>query len=243
MINENNRRYYSFPNYLNQNDSLHHLGYYSDYYSRMPEPYRVILSKADLGEQVLSPSNFKLTYPFVNNISDEAVQANVNDAILDLVGFMFRDQVLRPEKMQFLDVFGAYEVPLNQHNLLSILYSLYTFTGGAHGYTSFDSITIDLKTGRIYSFEELFNGKINYKGYINKIAIDLTKKQNVTFIAEYKGITNNQRYYLTPDFLVLYYGLYEYTPYAFGRFEIKIPYSQIINILSPESPIKRLIKS
>ncbi|NFD91980.1 DUF3298 domain-containing protein, partial [Clostridium botulinum] len=36
--------------------------------------------------------------------------------------------------------------------------------------------------------------------------------------------------------------IYEYTPYAYGLFQVPIPFKDILNLLGPASPIQRLLK-
>ncbi|WP_125151959.1 DUF3298 and DUF4163 domain-containing protein [Clostridium rectalis] len=197
-------------------------------------------SQAKLGEQILKPNTFKLTYPFVTNLQ-ESVRKKVNEGIIDEVVYLFKDQVLYPENIDFKEVISFYEVPLNEKGLLSILFGIYTFTGGAHGYTKYSSITLDLNSGKVYSFSDLFNPKIYYKGFLDEIAKQYIKDNNIPLVEEYNGIHQDQKFYLTPNELVLYYQVYEYTPYYYGVFKIIIPYDKILNLLGPMSPIQKLI--
>jgi len=60
-------------------------------------------------------------------------------------------------------------------------------------------------------------------------------------INEFRGITVNQDYYLTPKNLVIYFQQYEYTPGYVGIPEFEIPYRTIINYINEEGPIGRLM--
>lgn len=175
------------------------------------------------------------------SLEDEDLKERINEAIIDEVLYLFKNQVMVAEKINFQEIIGFYKVTLNEKGLLSILFSLYTYTGGAHGYTAYSSLTIDLNTGEIYEFEDLFNPKFYYKGFLDKIIYEKIKEMDVPLIEEYNGITENQQFYLTPESLVIYYQVYEYTPYAYGLFKIEIPYTEIISALGPVSPIQRLI--
>lgn len=60
-------------------------------------------------------------------------------------------------------------------------------------------------------------------------------------LEEYKGVTPDQEFYLTPEELVIYYQVYEYNPYVYGLFKIPIKYNDIRSLLGQLSPIQRLV--
>lgn len=202
----------------------------------------VFSTSIELSEQKLSPNNFSIAYPFIPNLQKDKTIEKINNYIIDEVNKLFRSQVLLPEKVDFNEVLGTYEVMLNKNGILSILFSLYTYVNkAAHGFTAYSSITLNVETGQVYSFDDLFNPKLDYTSFINEIANEYIKGNNIVLINEYKGIIPNQQYYLTPDKLVIYYQVYEYTPYYYGLFKIEIPYNKITNLLTPFSPINKIL--
>jgi len=74
-----------------------------------------------LETQVLSPSQFKLEYPFIQNDGNEDATSVVNQEIIDSLNSLWLNEVLVPEKVNFTTVESAYEVPLNSDGLLSIV--------------------------------------------------------------------------------------------------------------------------
>lgn len=198
--------------------------------------------KAVLNEQKLVPQKVNIMYPFVVNENNDRIKAKVNEEIIDAVGKLFKNQVLLPEKTDFIEIFVVYEIGINKNYILSILFSIYTYVyHAAHGLTVYSSITINTKTGKTYSFSDLFNPKMNYLGVLTLMVNKYIKDNNIQLINPFKGVTNNQEFYLTDKNLILYYQVYEYTPYYYGIFKVPIPYTEIKNILSPMSPINRLI--
>jgi len=234
----------SYNNYGGNNNFCNFCPYGYCHYSNYEELTRSekILKQTELGEQILKPQKFSISYPFIKNEDNIESMAKVNNAIIDTVNNLFKTGVLLPEKVEFYEVIGNYQVMLNEKGLLSILFNLYTYVNkAAHGYTSYGSITANIQTGQIYSFSDLFNPKIYYVGFLNEIAQEYIKTNNITLINKYNGITPNQQYYLTPDKLVLYYQVYEYTPYYYGLFKIEIPYEKMENLITPFSPINKLL--
>lgn len=209
-------------------------------FQQLEKDYSRVTEKAELEEQKISPEEFKLLYPYVNNLTEDTKQ-KVNNAISDTEVNLFKNNVLITSPIDFKTIISGYSVQLNQKGLLSVLFELYYYTGGAHGNTVYDSLSIDLNSGEIYKLNDLFNPKLNYIPQLNEISIRKAKESGVPLLTEYKGLTEDQKFYLTPNFLVLYYQLYEYTPYAYGRFEVKIPYTEIQSLLYPLSPIQKLL--
>ncbi len=122
---------------------------------------------------------------------------------------------------------ASYEVKLNNSKYLSILQSIYTYTGGAHGMTVRYSMTTDKQTGKAIELKDLFRSN-DYINYLNKLALNQNKDihlfQPVT-------LTGQENFYLTDDGLVIYYQLYEVAPYAAGFVEYKFSYADMAPIM------------
>lgn len=220
--------------------------HYFNYFGNIQDIYRNDNSNKGDGlqilEQNLSPGSFRLSYPIITNMTDKNIQSKINQSIIDEVSRLFKNSILLPEQTDFTEVLGTYEIKLNEKGLLSILFSLYTYVyHAAHGITKYSSLTFDTRTGNVIKFSDLFTSKINYVPILSDIAKKYIDENDITLIEEYKGIEENQEFYLTPDELVIYYQVYAYTPYVYGLFQIPIPYKQILNLLGPASPIQRLL--
>lgn len=197
-----------------------------------------------LEEQILKPNKFKISYPVVDNTENKENISNINNVIINEVGELFKSQALVDGVTDFNQIFGDYEVTLNESGILSILFSMYIYVNrAAHGYTKYSSATINIENGRVYSFSDLFNPKVNYTSVLNELAKQYIEQNNITLINKYNGITPDQKYYLTPTSLVIYYQVYDYTPYVYGLFKIEIPYEKIKNIISPIGPITQILNN
>jgi hypothetical protein len=195
-----------------------------------------------LEEQGISPDSFKLSYPIVTNKVNKEIKFRINQTIIDEVSRLFKNSVLLPEQVDFTDVLGTNEIKLNENGLLSILFSIYTYVyHAAHGITIYSSLTFDTRSGEVIKFSDLFTTRINYIPILSEIAKRYIKENDIMLINEYKGIEPSQEFYLTSNELVLFYQVYAYTPYAYGLLQIPIPYTQILSLLGPASPIQRLL--
>jgi len=194
-----------------------------------------------LEEAIVHPSLFNISYPYIPTAEGDTINSDINNSIIKKVNELFTTNIFLPEKLNFEEVAEFYKVPLNEKGVLSILFGLYTYTGGAHGITKYNSLTVNMDTGKPYTFSELFNPKMNYTSILNELILKEIKQKQIPIAIEFKGTEYNQPFYLTPIELVVYYQVSEYTPYSYGLFEIAIPYKDISELFSPLSPIQKFI--
>lgn len=198
-------------------------------------------SNYNIGNVTIEPEKFKVEYPYVTGFENQEVQRNINDAIIGEVTSLLSSQVLLPAQNTFKEIIISYQIPLKTDNLLSIVFALYTDTGGAHGNTTFSSLTFNTNTGQVYDLEDLFKPNSNYMNVLSELAVREAEEAEIPFIADYKGVSDNQQFYLTPNGIVLFYQVNEYTPYSYGLFRVTIPYDEIMGILNTNSPVYNLM--
>jgi hypothetical protein len=196
-----------------------------------------------LKNQSLKPDKFKLDYPYFKGMPNEEVQSIMNETILSEVTSLLSKGVLVPGEEDIEEVVVAYQVPLNENGLVSIVFSIYTYAGGANGTTTFSSLTMDTNTGEVYEFDDLFVANSDYRKILSDLAVKKAEENDVQFINEYTGVTDNQQFYLTPNGIVLYYQPLEFTPHYYGLFRIMIPYSEIESVLNTENPVNNFLNT
>lgn len=113
---------------------------------------------------------------------------------------------------EYLDFVIAY----NRSNLISVVTTQYEYAGGAHGMTYQSSYTMDLKTGKVYSLPDLFKSGAGYVATISEQVKKQFADLEYPTLAPFESIRNDQDFYLKGDSIVVYFQLYEYTPYAAG---------------------------
>lgn len=175
-----------------------------------------------------------IQYPQLQGYADAAVQSKIN-TLLAAEGKAYETAGL-----SFVKDFGGdnwdgelplsydvnYTVTKNDGDLLSLHFDVYTYSGGAHGMYDLQSHTYDLKTGKELTLQEAAGGNANYISIINEEIKRQIVANELPFNAPFTTIDADQRYYLRGDAIVVYFSLYEYTPYAAGIPEFVIPLSK-----------------
>ncbi len=128
-----------------------------------------------------------------------------------------------------------FEVSYNNNNILSVPVIYYQYTGGAHGVYSKKTYNVNLKTGEELFLKDLFKDNFDYKKLIDEgIRNNINEEPKNYFQDSFKGISDNQDFYITNDSIVVYFQLYEIAPYSAGIPEFKIPFSCIKKVLKVE---------
>lgn len=131
------------------------------------------------------------------------------------------------------EVNSTYEVTFNKNDILSFFIITYQSTGGAHGLSTLDAYNINSKTGEKLTLANIFKPGFDYKKLIND-SVNKKIASNPSFYFQdeenkFKGISDNQEFYINDKGIVIVFELYEIAPYAFGIQEILIPKENIQN--------------
>lgn len=123
-----------------------------------------------------------------------------------------------------------YQECYQNNAMLSLYVDYYQYTGGAHGSTDRRPYNIDLKNGQDIALKDLFLSGYDYRTALNTlISEQIAAEPDMYFTGDmgFKGITDDQRYYIQNGFLVVYFSQYEIAPYAAGFPEFKIPLADL----------------
>ncbi len=178
------------------------------------------------------------TYPKAVNLPSK-VRSKVNSAIKKAAYDAIPDY---DPGTSVIEAVSSYKTTLNMKGILSLRFEDYFYPEmAAHGVTGVSSVTVDLKTGRVYEFDQLFIKGSNYQAVLDQIIHAQIVAEQIPLLKPFAGVGPDEDYYLTPDSLVIYYQPYVYTPGAYGVLEFKIPYSQITGVIDPDGAIGRVL--
>lgn len=180
--------------------------------------------------------DFIIKYPHMVDMQDKELQAKINELLKQQSGTDYKG---RPEETYRQD----YDVLLNKNGIVSILDNSDMYMkGAAHGMSMRSAINIDMATGRLLDLKDLFKANADYKSKLNNIIKKRLAQDNIPLLRDFAGINDKQEYYLMDKELVVYYQLYDYTPYAYGFLEFYIPYESIRDIIDKKGALGRVLE-
>ncbi|WP_166667984.1 DUF3298 and DUF4163 domain-containing protein [Orenia marismortui] len=181
----------------------------------------------------------KLYYPQVRGMRDLKLQREINCQIYDLVYQLIEEQGFYENPLT--DITAYYEIKNNQRGILSLTLINYAYAGGAHGLTLTKSLSFDIETAKVYQLADLFKEHSNYQEVLSEIIEEQIEERDIGVIDDFPGVREDQDYYLADKCLVIYYQLYEFTPYVFGFPYFPISVYEIEDIIDLEGPLGQML--
>ncbi|MDR3596988.1 DUF3298 and DUF4163 domain-containing protein [Clostridium sp.] len=180
--------------------------------------------KEDIKIPQLLDGNDEKKIKVMNNVINNDIMPKVEDAEKTAREYFGG---IGQEKPNFpYEIYSRYTVSKDNDKLISLYDDYYEYLGGAHGMTTRTSYTIDKDKESLLTLKDLFVKGYDYKDIINReIRAEINKNPQNYFDSGsvFKGISENQNFYIEDDNLVIYYQLYDIAPYVFGIPEFKIP--------------------
>lgn len=179
-------------------------------------------------------------YPQVANMQNEELQWSINQAIVDRTQELINQQVGEMPTM-VEEMIGLYEIKNNQREVLSLSLSNYTYHyHAAHGMTYIKSLTFDLKKGKKCSLKDLFKPDSDYIQRLSAIIKEQIAARDIQTLDDFTSIAPDQDFYIADKCLVIYFQLYDITPYVFGFPMFPISVYEIQDIIDEESALGRM---
>lgn len=180
--------------------------------------------KEDIKIPQLVNGNDEKKINLINNVINRGILTKVEEAEKTSKEYF---GVLGQEEPTFpYEIYSKYTITEDNSLLLSLYNDYYEYLGGAHGMTIRTSYTIDKDKESLITLKELFVQGYPYNDIINKKIMEEISKNPENYFDSgniFKGISENQTFYIKGDDLVIYYQLYDIAPYVFGIPEFKIP--------------------
>ncbi|MBW7455922.1 DUF3298 and DUF4163 domain-containing protein [Paenibacillus sepulcri] len=177
----------------------------------------------------------ELWVPVVSGVQHAAARNTMNESIRHAVRALVAEQGSLEDPRA--EMMGYFEIKTNEKNVLSLSLFNYAFTGGAHGLTLQQSLTFDTVSGRSYSLADLFKPGSSYiKRLSDLIKVQIAERQIET-LEPFQSIRPDQPFYIADRALVIYFSLFELTPYAFGFPYFPISVFDLTDIISPTGPL------
>ncbi|UQZ32337.1 hypothetical protein C2I18_01500 [Paenibacillus sp. PK3_47] len=179
--------------------------------------------------------DYLVYYPVVEGIASSEVSREVNDKLRSL---SLAEGAGSGGSMQDFSYTGDFAVSFFRKNLLVLELEGYKFPfGAAHGMPTRIYTHINVKNGRFYRLGDLFKPGSKYVQKLSDIVgrqIAEDPQYSYVFPDTYKGITADQPFFVDGEALYLYFAPYEIAPYAAGFPTFRIPYAEIMGLISTE---------
>ncbi|MFK7692517.1 DUF3298 domain-containing protein [Paenibacillus sp. HJGM_3] len=190
--------------------------------------------------RLLTAPGVRIEYPSVTGLASQASEDSINRTIYKAVHTLQQQQ----QKVQTgsnMQMTGHYEIKTNERGLLSLLLSNYAYSYPmAHGNTFARSFTFDVNTGKLYSLADLFKPGANYVETLSRDIAGQLRQRNLPLLHGFHAIKPDQDYYLADKALVLYFQLYEITPYYVGMPMFPISVYDLLALAPDSSPLSKL---
>ncbi|MFC4767592.1 DUF3298 and DUF4163 domain-containing protein [Effusibacillus consociatus] len=187
-------------------------------------------------------ANVLVYYPRVEGLTDPTVQEKINNTIFQQVYALLTEQGYGQHPN--IEMRGFYEIKTNERGILSLTLSNYAYIPRhAHGLTIIKSLTLDVQTGKVYELKELFKPNSAYVQRISDIIRKQIKKRDLPLLGEFKSIRPDQDFYMADKALVVYFQLYEITPYYVGLPMFPISVYDLQDILDENGPLGKMLPS
>lgn len=177
----------------------------------------------------LKKERLDVEYPLVEGLFNKNAEHYINSVLISIVNTLIEQTDYFQNPMT--EVTGRYYIRTNNKGLLGISVEMYWFSGGAHGMTVLKSVTFNVTTGRIYRLQDLFKESSDYVKRLTDIIKRQIQERDIPVIVDFTSIKPDQDFYIENRTLVIYFQLYELTPYAYGFPTFIIPTQEIDDIL------------
>lgn len=197
----------------------------------------IIQSPARIAVKRIASSDSMITveYPVVKGLKSAIAQHRINLSIKQALDKLMKDQGLGQENLEMV---GWFELKNNQRGILSLTLGNYAYPyHAAHGMTVVKGLTYNTGTGDTYSLESLFKPGSDYVKVLSDIVAQQIKDRNIELLGEFEGISPEQDFYIADKSLVLFFQLYEITPYYRGLQYFPISVYQLQDIILEDGPL------
>lgn len=190
--------------------------------------------------------NYLIYIPVIQGIKDKSAETKINNKLRELSFFRPSDEngekdnlIITEDDVLGYDYYGNFNINYFNNKLLVLEIEGYYYPlRAAHGMPYKKTPTIDLGTGNFYKLGDLFMGGVYWANELNKIIsnmIENDKQYEYVFKDQFKGIKENQDFYIDNSNLYIYFLPYEIGPYSAGFITFKIPFSEIEGIIDKNS--------
>lgn len=182
----------------------------------------------------------RIYYPQLTGLANQQAEQQINKSLLQTVNGLIHEQ----ERVQIqgnTQMQGSYEIKTNERGIFSVTMSNFAYTPPmAHPMTFLGSLTADVQTGKIYNLRELFKPGSDYVRILSENIKKQIQQRQIPTLNPFTTISPEQDFYVADKSLVIYFQLYELSPYYVGFPMFPISVYDIEAIVADNSPLSIL---
>ncbi|WP_394140809.1 DUF3298 and DUF4163 domain-containing protein [Cytobacillus oceanisediminis] len=179
-------------------------------------------------------------YPRVTGMQNKQLQHFINSTIVRENQQLINEQTGNMDTT-VVDLYGYYEIKNNQREVLSLSLNNYVYHyHAAHGMTVIKSLTFNLQKGQQVALKDLFKPGSDYVKRISDLIGVQIKERDIPLLVNFTAIKPDQDFYIADKALVVYFQLYEITPYAYGFPMFPISVYDLQDIIDENGPLGRM---
>ena len=131
--------------------------------------------------------------------------------------------------------------------LVSLLETIYAYTGGAHGNSGFVAHNLLIEAGgiRILDLRDMFLPRSNFMALLGPLILEDLRRQGAAWVLDGTVTAlqepDLQTFSLSPRGLVFYFEPYLMGPFSQGSFEVFMPYEPLQSLIHDSSPVYRFL--
>ncbi|PLT30042.1 DUF3298 and DUF4163 domain-containing protein [Peribacillus deserti] len=184
-----------------------------------------------------------VVFPEVFGLQNLTLERTINKAIAQQTQQLINRQAGNmPAAVD--EMIGSYEIKNNQRQVLSLSLTNYTYHyHTAHGMTYIKSLTFDLKSGKQCELKDLFKIGSPFVKRLSLLIDRQIKERNIWLLNKFTGIKPNQDFYIADKALVIYFQLYDITPYVFGFPMFPISVYDLTDMIDENGPLGRMAEN
>ena len=189
------------------------------------------------------PFKIEINYPFISGLDDfnQKVEDIINNELEEFKKISLEnDQAVKeidPESYaayprEYSLVIG-YETGLVDSKTISVVFNIYSFTGGAHGASYYATLNYDVENKKEIKLADIFEGQTDYVQKISDYCMPKLKQQITERTeSQYSGWVesgagpdekNFSVFMIKENSIVFYFAQYQVAAYAIGDFKVEMP--------------------
>lgn len=213
-------------------------------YGRASEIDIINTESEKIQNNILNPKIFKIIYPSFKNLNSDEYTKDLDRIVAEKYSnILLEECLLNDDPEEIREVYGSYSLTLQTEDIASFIFYIYFYKYDNSQSIAYSKLTLDYKTNEIFSLGDFFEPSKDYMAELNKLILNQAQEKNFPYINNLRPIDEEAPFALTSNSLVFYIDKSKYNPNDLGLFEIYIPYTDIQNLLSPSSPINKIINN